>query len=84
MLDIKWKKEKKKHSSANAGDLRIQIRSLAWEDLLEKDMATHSTIFAWRIPWIERGAWRATVHNVAKIWTQLKQLSTNMLPVCLL
>ena len=46
MLDIKWKKEKKKHSSANAGDLRIQIRSLAWEDLLEKEMATHSANFA--------------------------------------
>ena len=29
------------------------IRSLGWEDLLEKEMATHSNIFAWRIPWME-------------------------------
>ena len=28
-----------------------QVRSLGWEDPLEKDMATHSTILAWRIPW---------------------------------
>ena len=27
--------------------------SLSGEDLLEKDMATHCSIFAWRIPWIE-------------------------------
>ena len=26
------------------------VRSLGWEDLLEKDMATHSSIVAWRIP----------------------------------
>ena len=29
------------------------IRSLGWEDPLEKEMATHSSILAWRIPWIE-------------------------------
>ena len=28
-------------------------RSLGWEDPLEKEMATHSIILAWRIPWIE-------------------------------
>ena len=27
-----------------------QVRSLGWEDLLEKEMATHSSILAWRIP----------------------------------
>ena len=27
--------------------------SLGWEDSLEKEMATHSTIYAWRIPWTE-------------------------------
>ena len=30
-----------------------QVRSLGWEDLLEKGMATHSSILAWRIPWTE-------------------------------
>ena len=28
-----------------------QVRSLGWEDPLEKEMATHSSILAWRIPW---------------------------------
>ena len=28
----------------------IQVQSLGWEDPLEKEMATHSTIFAWKIP----------------------------------
>jgi len=30
-----------------------QIHSLGWEDPQEKEMATHSSIFAWRIPWTE-------------------------------
>ena len=30
-----------------------QIQSLGWEDYLEKEMATHSSIPAWRIPWTE-------------------------------
>ena len=29
------------------------VRSLGWEDPLEKEMATHSSILAWRIPWRE-------------------------------
>ena len=29
------------------------VRSLGWEDSLEKEMATHSSILAWRIPWME-------------------------------
>ena len=30
-----------------------QVQSLDWEDPLEKGMATHSSILAWRIPWTE-------------------------------
>ena len=30
-----------------------QVQSLGWEDPLKKGMATHSSILAWRIPWIE-------------------------------
>ena len=33
--------------------LKSQVRSLGWEDPLEKEMATHSSILAWRIPWTE-------------------------------
>ena len=29
------------------------VRSLGWEDPLEKEMATHSSILAWKIPWME-------------------------------
>ena len=35
------------------------VRSLGWEDPLEKEMATHSSFLAWRIP-MDRGAWWAT------------------------
>ena len=44
------------------------VQSLGWEDPLEEGMATHSSIFAWKIP-IDRGAWWATVHGVAKSQT---------------
>ena len=30
-----------------------RVQSLGWEDPLEKEMATHSSILAWRIPWAE-------------------------------
>ena len=30
-----------------------QVRSLGWEDPLEKEMTIHSSIIAWRIPWTE-------------------------------
>ena len=31
-----------------------QVQSLGWEDPLEKGMATHSSILAWRIPWTDK------------------------------
>jgi len=31
-----------------------RVRSLGWEDPLEKEMATHSSTLAWKIPWTER------------------------------
>ena len=46
------------------------VRSLDREDLLEKEMATHSSILAWKIVWT-REAWWAVVHGVAKSHTQL-------------
>jgi len=39
-----------KESVCNAGD---QVLSLCREDLLEKEMVTHSSILVWRIPWTE-------------------------------
>ena len=46
------------------------VWSLGWEDSLEEGMATHSSILAWRIP-MDRGAWQAIVHGVAKSRTWL-------------
>ena len=46
------------------------VLSLSWEDPLEEGMATHFSILAWRIP-MNRGAWWATVHGVAKSRIQL-------------
>ena len=40
-----------KNPSANAGDARATVQSLGWEDPLEKEMAPHSSMLAWRIPW---------------------------------
>ena len=52
-----------KESACNAGDLS---RSLGWVDLLEKEMATHPSILAWRIP-MDRVTWWATVHGSHRV-----------------
>ena len=41
------------------------VQSLGGEDPLDKEMATHSSIYAWRIPWTEEPG-GATVHGVTK------------------
>ena len=48
---------------------------LGWENPLEEGRATHYSILAWRIP-MDRGAWQATGHGVAKSRTRPEQLST--------
>ena len=65
-----------KESAYNAGDL-------GWKDPLEKGMATHSSILAWRIPctessilaweisWTEEPGGQPPVHGVAKTWARL-------------
>ena len=35
----------------------IRVQSLGWEDSLEKEVATHSSILAWKIPWTEEPGW---------------------------
>ena len=51
-----------------------QVGSLGQEDPLEECMATHSSLEKH----MDRGAWEATVHGVAKSWTWLKWLSTHI------
>ena len=48
-----------------------QVQLLDREDLLGDEMANHSSILTWKVPWLSRGAWWATVHGVLKSWTQL-------------
>ena len=48
-----------------------RILFLGWDDPLEKEMATHSSILAWRIPWREEPGGQATAHSVANSQTQL-------------
>ena len=50
------------------------IRSLSREDPLEKEVATHSSTLAWKIPW-NGGAWEAEVHGVAKSQTRLSDFT---------
>ena len=55
----------------------MQVGSLGQEEPLEEAMATHSSILAWRIPWTERGAWRATVHRVSEEWGMTERLNNS-------
>ena len=58
-----------KASACKVGDPGL-IQGPGWEDPLEKEMATHSSILAWKNP-MDQGAWQATVHGVEKSWTRL-------------
>ena len=49
--------------------VQTRVRSLGREDLLEKDMATHSSILAWRIPWTEEPCRLQSTGSQS--WTQL-------------
>ena len=49
------------------------VGSLGGEDPLEEEMATHSSILAWRIPWTEEPGGLQTMGSQS--WTQPKQLS---------
>ena len=49
------------------------VQSLGEEDLLEKEMATHSSILAWKIPWTEEPG-QATVHGGHKELDTTEQL----------
>jgi len=49
----------------------MRVQSLGREDPLEKEMATHSSVLAWRIP-MDRRAWKAIVHGLVQNRTRLK------------
>ena len=53
-----------------------QFQSLGWEDPLEKEMAIHSSILAWEIPWTVELKW-AIVHRVAKELDRTQQINND-------
>ena len=55
-----------------------QIGSLGWEDLLEKGIATHSSVLAWRIPWTDMLSHFSHVQLFATPWTVAYHLPATM------
>ena len=53
-----------------------RVRLLSREDPLEKEMATHSSTLAWKIPWMEKPGRLHTVHWVAKSQTRLSDFTS--------
>ena len=47
------------------------VQTLGWEDPLEEEMATHSSILAWKTPWTEKPGGLQSM-GVTKSWTRLK------------
>ena len=52
MVNILWKVAQTVKRLPTVLETRVQ--SLGWEDPLEKEMVTHSSTLAWKIPWTER------------------------------
>ena len=49
-----------------------RVRSLSWEDTLKKEMATHSSTLAWKIPWTEEPG---RLQSIRLRWTQLSDFT---------
>ena len=56
-----------KNVSASAGVVRDMGQSLGQEDPLEEELASHSSILAWRIPWTEEPGGLQSVHGVTRV-----------------
>ena len=56
-----------------------QVQSLGLEDLLEKEMASHSSSLAWKIPWTEGPG--GLQSRVAKSWTRLSDFTFTFVPI---
>ena len=61
-----------KASACNVGD---PGSIPGWEDPLEKEMAIHSSILGWKIPWMEEPGRLHTVHVVTKSQTRLRDFT---------
>ena len=65
-----------KNPPANAEAIREQVLFLDWEDLLEKGMATHSSILVWRIPWTEEPGGLVTKGQTRLKWAHTHTAAT--------
>ena len=64
-----------KNLTANAGESENQVQSLGGDQSPEKEMATHSSILAWRVSWTEEPGRLWSIGSQSR--TQQKQLSTS-------
>ena len=55
-------------SKASTAVLETWLQSLGWEDHLEKGMATHSSVLAWRTPWTEEPGGLQSMGS-QRVWT---------------
>ena len=64
-----WLKKKEKEKKFHLPVQEMQVQSLYWEDFLEKEMATHSSILAWKAPWTEEpGGLQSTESQKSQTW----------------
>ena len=61
-----------KESASQAGDIETRVQSLSWEDALEKETETYSSVLGWGIPWTEEPGGLQAITLQSK--TQLKQI----------
>ena len=68
-----------KNPPASAGRWKRQFWSLGWEGLLDQGMATHSSIYAWRIPWTEEPSGLRSIgsQRVQHDWSDLTHTHTH-------
>ena len=57
---------------------KMWVQSLSQEDLLEKEMATHSNILAWRIPWSEEPGRLQSMQLQSQAWLEHEHNSSNI------
>ena len=71
-----------KNSPAKQETQETRVRSLGWEDPLQKEIATHSSIPAWRIPWTEEpGGIQSMEQQKSRTWLGNKTTITHLVKV---
>ena len=71
------------NSPASAGDVEMGVQSLGWEDPLEKEMTTHSSILAWEIAWLS-GLQSIALQRVGDDYARMMCVCYSCVCVCVL